>query len=143
MKVDKILYKTEVTSVGGRDGGHAVSADKALDLKMSMPKELGGHGGEGTNPEQLFAAGYSSCFLSAMKFMAGKEKVVLSDDTSVTAIVNIGLTADVGLGLVVELQIKIPNLDKAQAESLVQKAHQVCPYSKATRGNIDVTLSIL
>lgn len=143
MKVEKILYTTEVTSVGGRDGGHAVSADKALDLKMSMPKELGGHGGDGTNPEQLFAAGYSSCFLSALKLIAGREKVVLPDDASVTAMVNIGWAADGGLGLAVTLQINIPNLDKAQAESLVQKAHQVCPYSRATRGNIDVTLSIL
>ena len=141
MKVDQIIYKAEATSIGGRDGGRAVSSDHVLDLPMSMPKEFGGPGGNGTNPEQLFAAGYASCFLSAIKFVAGKEKIAVSDEMSVTAIVSIGL-AEGGFGLAAELKIKIPNLDKEQAESLVQKAHQVCPYSRATRGNIEVTLSI-
>ena len=143
MKVDKILYKAQATSTGGRDGGHAVSSDKVLDLTLSMPKELGGHGGAGTNPEQLFAAGYSSCFLSAMKLVAAKENINLAADTNVTAIVSIGIASDGGFGLAAELQIKIPGLDKVQAEGLAQKAHQVCPYSRATRGNIDVTLSVL
>lgn len=138
----KILYTTEATSTGGRDGKSA-SKDGALSVKLNTPKELGGAGGDGTNPEQLFAAGYSACFLGALKFVAGKEKVKVPEDTSVTASVGIGPRDDgQGFGIAVDLTIAIPGLDRKTAEDLVQKAHIVCPYSHATKGNIDVALTV-
>ncbi len=138
----KILYRTEATATGGRDG-RAASKDGNLQVKLATPKELGGQGGEATNPEQLFAAGYSACFLSALKYVAGQGKVKLSDESSVTADVGIGPRDDgQGFGLDVALAINLPGLDKTTAEALVAKAHIVCPYSNATRGNIDVRLSI-
>jgi len=138
----KILYRTQATATGGRDG-RATSKDGILQVKLATPKELGGQGGEATNPEQLFAAGYSACFLSALKYVAGQRKVKLSDESSVSADVGIGPRDDgQGFGLDVELAINLPGLDKAAAEALVAKAHIVCPYSNATRGNIDVRLSI-
>lgn len=138
----KILYRTEATATGGRDG-RAASKDGHLQVKLSTPKELGGQGGEATNPEQLFAAGYSACFLSALKYVAGQAKVKLADDSAVSADVGIGPRDDgQGFGLDVALSISLPGLDKAVAEGLVAKAHVVCPYSNATRGNIDVRLSI-
>lgn len=138
----KILYRTEATATGGRDG-RAASKDGHLQVKLSTPKELGGQGGEATNPEQLFAAGYSACFLSALKYVAGQAKVKLSDDSAVSADVGIGPRDDgQGFGLDVALSISLPGLDKTVAEGLVAKAHVVCPYSNATRGNIDVRLSI-
>jgi osmotically inducible protein OsmC len=135
MKVEKILYKAVVTSTGGRDG-HATSSDGILDVKLAVPKEMGGVGGA-TNPEQLFGAGYSACFIGALKFVAGKEKIDISTDVSVTATVGIG-TIPGGFGLEVELKISLPGMNKMTAESLVEKAHHVCPYSNATRGNIEV-----
>lgn len=138
-----ILYRTKATATGGRDGA-SKSEDGKVDVKLSVPKELGGPGGEGTNPEQLFAAGYSACFLGALKFVAGKEKVKVPDDATVTADVGIGSRDDgTGFGLDVALAVSLPGLDKAVAEDLVQKAHVVCPYSHATRGNIDVRLSVV
>lgn len=138
----KILYTTEATSTGGRDGKSA-TRDGTLSVKLSTPKELGGGGGDGTNPEQLFAAGYSACFLGALKLVAGKEKVKVPEDASVTASVGIGPRDDEqGFGIAVTLTIAIPGLEKKIAEDLVQKANIVCPYSHATKGNIDVSLKV-
>lgn len=139
-KVEKVLYKAEVSSSGGREG-RSVSNNGVLDVKLTTPKELGGMGEQGTNPEQLFAAGYSACFLGAMKFVAGKEKITLSPETSVKAIVGIG-PIPTGFGIEAELQISVPGLDRKAVEGLVEKAHIVCPYSNATRNNINVTLTI-
>ncbi|MDG2519592.1 organic hydroperoxide resistance protein [Lysobacter soli] len=141
MSLDQVLYTAHATSTGGRDG-RSVSSDKALDVKLATPRELGGAGGEGTNPEQLFAAGYSACFLGALKFVAGKEKIALPADASIEAAVGIG-PLPTGFGIQAELKISLPGLPREKAEALVQKAHQVCPYSNATRGNIDVTLTVV
>lgn len=140
MSIEKVLYRSKATATGGRDG-RAMSSDNVLDVKLTTPKELGGTGGEGTNPEQLFAAGYSACFLGAMKFVAAQQKLQLPADTQVTGQVGIG-PIPTGFGIEVELTISIPGLPRADAEALVQKAHIVCPYSNATRNNIDVTLTI-
>jgi len=135
-----ILYTASATSTGGRDG-RSISSDKALDVQLSTPKELGGAGGTGTNPEQLFAAGYSACFIGALKFVGAKEKIAVPADVSVTAQVGIG-PIPTGFALDVELTISLPGLERAVAEDLVEKAHQVCPYSNATRGNVDVRLTL-
>lgn len=140
MSIEKVLYRAEAKATGGRDG-RAVSSDNALDVKLTTPQALGGPGGEGTNPEQLFAAGYSACFLSALKLVAGKAKVALPAESSVQGQVGIG-PVGAGFGLEVALTVSLPGLDQAQAEQLVNKAHEVCPYSNATRGNIDVTLVV-
>lgn len=134
------LYIAEATSTGGRDGRSRTS-DGKLELKLSTPKELGGAGGEGTNPEQLFASGYSACFIGALKFVAGQEKKALPADTSITANVGIGQIPG-GFGLDIDLHINLPGLGQAEAEALVEKAHQVCPYSNATRGNVEVRLHV-
>lgn len=136
----KILYKTSATSTGGREG-RSVSADGILDVKLAPAKALGGPGGA-TNPEQLFAAGYSACFLSAMKFVAGKEKLRFPPETTVTAEVGLGEIPG-GFGLDIELRIALPGLARADAETLANKAHRVCPYSNATRGNVDVRLAVV
>ncbi|KFX19375.1 organic hydroperoxide resistance protein [Pectobacterium betavasculorum] len=141
MSIEKVLYVAHAQVTGGRDG-RAVSSDKAVDVKLTTPRELGGAGGEGTNPEQLFAAGYSACFLGAMKFVGAREKIAVPADTTVNGSVGIG-AIPTGFGIEVELKISLPGLDRAVAEDLVQKAHIVCPYSNATRGNIDVTLTIV
>ncbi|KTT31916.1 organic hydroperoxide resistance protein [Pseudomonas rhizoryzae] len=135
-----ILYTASATSTGGRDG-RSISSDKALDVQLSTPKELGGAGGAGTNPEQLFAAGYSACFIGALKFVGAKEKIAVPADVSVTAQVGIG-PIPTGFAIDVELTISLPGLDRAVAEDLIEKAHQVCPYSNATRGNVDVRLTL-
>lgn len=135
-----ILYTASATSTGGRDG-RSISSDKALNVQLSTPKELGGAGGAGTNPEQLFAAGYSACFIGALKFIGAKEKIAVPADVSVTAQVGIG-PIPTGFALDVELVISLPGLERAVAEDLVEKAHQVCPYSNATRGNVDVRLTL-
>ncbi|MBZ9612557.1 organic hydroperoxide resistance protein [Rheinheimera maricola] len=134
-----ILYKAVVTSTGGRDGA-AKSNDGLLDVKLSAPKELGGAGGA-TNPEQLFAAGYSACFIGALKFVAGAAKVSLPSDLSLRAEVGIG-KIEGGFGLDVDLFVSLPGMDNAAADDLVAKAHQVCPYSNATRGNVEVRLHV-
>ncbi|GAA3916241.1 organic hydroperoxide resistance protein [Litoribacillus peritrichatus] len=136
------IYTAEVTSTGGRDG-KSIATDNSLELALSTPKELGGAGGEGTNPEQLFAAGYSACFIGALKFVANQEKVKLPQDLSVTAKIGIGENSrGVGFSISADLTVTAPGLDKDTVETLVEKAHQVCPYSNATRGNIDMTTLI-
>ena len=136
-----VLYKAVVTSTSGRDG-RAVSSDANLDVKLSMPKELGGNGAAGTNPEQLFAAGYSACFLSALKFVAAQGKIAVAADANVKAEVGIG-QIDGGFALDVELFVSLPGTDKAVAQQLVEKAHQVCPYSNATRNGLQVRLTLV
>lgn len=140
-KVEKVLYVGKAKATGGRDG-RAVSSDNSIDIKLTTPKELGGAGGNGANPEQLFAAGYSACFIGAMKFVAAQEKVTLPQDLSIEGHVGIGPITG-GFGLEVTLNISAPNLDKETTRKIVEKAHQVCPYSNATRGNIAVHLNIL
>ncbi len=138
----KIAYKTTASATGGRDGKSATT-DGSLSVKLTTPKELGGPGGEGNNPEQLFAVGYSACYLGALKHVAGQEKVTIPDDARVTATVGIGPRDDgQGFGIDVDLEVSLPGIDRNQAEDLVKKAHVVCPYSHATRGNIDVRTSI-
>jgi len=141
MKIEKALYQATATATGGREGT-AKSSDGILDLKLTTPKELGGGGGAGTNPEQLFAAGYSACFIGALKFVGGQEKIAVPADASITGTVGIG-TIPGGFGIEVALDISLPGLDRAVAQSLIEKAHQVCPYSNATRGNINVTLTLV
>ncbi|MGI4849953.1 MAG: organic hydroperoxide resistance protein [Janthinobacterium lividum] len=141
MSIEKVLYTAHATASGGREG-RAVSSDNVLDVKLTTPKELGGAGNEGTNPEQLFAAGYAACFLGAMKFVGGRDKIAVPADTSVNGNVGIG-PIPTGFAIEVELKISLPGLDRAEAEQLVAAAHIVCPYSNATRNNIDVTLTVL
>jgi len=141
MSIEKVLYRAQATASGGREG-HAESSDGALHVQLSTPRELGGAGGSGTNPEQLFAAGYSACFLGALKFVAAREKVALPADASITGSVGIGAITS-GFGIEAELQISLPGLPREQAQALVEQAHIVCPYSNATRNNIDVTLTLL
>lgn len=141
MSIEKVLYTADATATGGRDG-RAVVPESHLDFKLTTPRELGGAGGDGTNPEQLFAAGYSACFIGAMKFVSARDKIALPQDLSITGKVGIGQIPN-GFGIEVELQISLPGMDRAAAQALVDKAHIVCPYSNATRGNIDVTLTIV
>ena len=140
MSIEKILYTATAIATGGREG-RATSSDRVLDVQLSTPRELGGAGGAGTNPEQLFAAGYSACFLGALKYVAGKQKVALPADTKVTGKVGIG-QIPTGFGIEAELTIAAPGIDRELLQRLVDQAHVVCPYSNATRGNIDVTLLI-
>jgi lipoyl-dependent peroxiredoxin len=140
MSIDKVLYTAHATATGGREGT-GKSSDGVLDVKLTTPKELGGSGATGTNPEQLFAIGYAACFIGAMKVVAGREKVALPADTKIDSSVGIGPKGQ-AFGIQVDLKVTVPGMDRAQAEALVQKAHQVCPYSNATRGNIDVTLTV-
>ena len=137
MSIESILYSAQATAVGGREG-RATSSDKALDIALSTPAELGG---TGTNPEQLFAAGYSACFLGALKYVAGQENITIADNTSVTGHVGIGAVST-GFAIDVALTISMPGVPTAQAEELVRKAHIVCPYSHATRNNINVALIV-
>lgn len=138
----KVLYTANVTSTGGRDG-RATSDDGILDVKLAPPKELGGAGGA-TNPEQLFAAGYTACFIGAMKFVGGRDKIAVPANVSVTANVGIGQRDDgEGFGLTVKLNVSLPGLDAATAQDLVTRAHKVCPYSHATKGNISVETVIV
>jgi Ohr subfamily peroxiredoxin len=138
-KVEKVLYQAHATATGGRDG-RAVTSDGLLDVKLAAPKELGGMGG-GTNPEQLFAAGYSACFMSAVKHVAGMKKIPLPADASIAVTVGIGKVPS-GFGLEVQMAVSLPGMDRAAAQDLINVAHQVCPYSNATRGNIDVTITL-
>ena len=141
MSIEKVLYTAYAKATGGRDG-RAVSSDGVLDIKLATPRELGGAGGAGTNPEQLFAAGYSACFIGAMKFVAARDKFPLPADVSIEGSVGIGPIPN-GFGIEVTLKVSVPGLPRADAESWVQKAHLVCPYSNATRGNIDVRLLVV
>ncbi|MBC3380704.1 organic hydroperoxide resistance protein [Serratia fonticola] len=140
MSIEKVVYRAHAKATGGRDG-RATSSDGVLDVKLGVPKEMGGAGGEVTNPEQLFAAGYSACFLGALKFVASKEKVKIPAEASIEGTVGIGEIPN-GFGIEVRLDISLPGVERSVAEDLVKKAHVVCPYSNATRGNIDVTLNI-
>lgn len=141
MSIAHILYTAQATATGGREGS-AASSDGALQVQLSTPRELGGAGGPGTNPEQLFAAGYSACFLGALKFVAAREKVKLPEATQITGTVGIG-AIPTGFGIEVDLHISVPGLPTDQVQALVEQAHIVCPYSNATRNNIDVRLSLI
>ena len=135
------IYTAEATAWGGREGRSA-SSDGVLDLQLRIPKEMGGPGGPFTNPEQLFATGYASCFHSALKLVAARDKVEVSD-SAVTAKVGIGPDGRGGFGLKVDLEAELPGVERSVAEELVAKAHQVCPYSNATRNNIEVSLTVV
>jgi lipoyl-dependent peroxiredoxin len=140
MPVD-VKYRAEATATGGRDG-RAVTSDGSLNVKLTTPRELGGAGGEGNNPEQLFAAGYAACFIGAMKFIGGMLKTPIPAETNIKATVGIGPRSEGGFGLEVDLHVTVPGWEHEQAVALVEKAHQACPYSNATRGNIPVRLTV-
>jgi Ohr subfamily peroxiredoxin len=145
MPLSKKLYTAVATSTGGRGNGQAKTKDGMLDLKIGSPKEMGGKD-DGVNPEQLFAAGYSTCYLGALKFVAGKEKkpVAISPDSTVTAHVTFGPRKDKkGFGLEVKLDVSLPGVKKATATTLAKKAHVVCPYSHAIKKNVKVTTKIV
>jgi lipoyl-dependent peroxiredoxin len=144
MAIDKALYTAHATSTGGRTGS-TESSDGAIKLPLTTPKEMGGAGGEGTNPEQLFAAGYSACFIGAMKAVAGKKKIALPGEVSIKADVSIGpMTGKPGaFGIAVAMAIDVPGMEREALQDLVAAAHEVCPYSNATRGNIDVMLTVV
>jgi osmotically inducible protein OsmC len=137
---DKVLYTAEAISTGDGRNGHVASSDGRIDLDLAFPPEMGGTG-EGANPEELFAAGYAACFHSALRLVAGRDHAQLGDST-VTAQVGIGPDGD-AFGLVVTLIIQAPGLDRDKVRELADVAHQVCPYSRATRGNISVELRVL
>ncbi len=141
MKLDKVLYTAEATSTGGREG-KTTSSDKSFDLNLTTPKGLGGNGAAGANPEQLFAAGYSACFIGAMKVAASQTQVTLPTDLAVNAKVAIGPIA-VGYNVAVDMTISGSGIEKSVLEAVVEKAHDICPYSNATRGNIDVTFKVI
>lgn len=140
MALDKVLYSAHVNVTGGRDGV-ATSSDGALDVRLVPPRELGGSGENGTNPEQLFAAGYAACFLGAMKVVAVRQKLPLPEGTHIDSSVDIG-PMGTAFAIQAELKITLPGMERAAAQSLVDMADRVCPYSNATRGNIDVTLLV-
>ena len=140
MSVD-VKYATTASATGGRDG-RARSEDGRFEVALSTPKELGGAGGEGSNPEQLFAAGYSACFLGALKVAGQQLKVKVPAETKVTATVGIGPRSAGGFGITADLVVDLPGLERDEAQKLVAAAHQICPYSNATRGNVDVGLTL-
>ncbi len=143
MAIDRAVYTAHATSTGGRTGS-TESSDGKIKLQLSTPKELGGDSGPGTNPEQLFASGYSACFIGAMKAVAGMQKTKLPADVSIKADVSIGpMSGKPGaFSIAVAMAVTVPGMDRAAAEALVKAAHEVCPYSNATRGNIDVTFTV-
>ncbi len=141
MPLEKVLYRARARATGGRDG-RARIADAGLDLQLSVPRELGGAGGAGANPEQLFAAGYSACFIGALKMVAARERIALPADLAIEGLVGIGPQSG-GFGIEVELRIELPGIAPDAARSLIDKAHAVCPYSNATRGNVEVTLTLV
>jgi Ohr subfamily peroxiredoxin len=136
------VYTTSARATGGRDG-HAATLDGSFKVTLALPKEMGGNGA-GNNPEQLFAAGYAACFIGALKAAAAQDKTLprVPSDVAVTATVGIGPRAEGGFGLSVDLSVSLPGVDPDGAQALVAAAHQICPYSNATRGNIDVALSV-
>lgn len=137
-----VIYKTSATATGGRDG-RARTEDGTVDVNLVVPKEMGGPGGEGANPEKLFAAGYSACFLGAMKAVSGKEGVKVPADATVTATIGFGPRSEGGYGITADLAIDLPGVDRTDAERLMHAAHEVCPYSNATRNNVDVGLTVV
>lgn len=138
----QVLYSTKATAAGGRDG-QARSEDGRLEVGLSTPQELGGAGGAGTNPEQLFAAGYAACFLGALKLVAQRQKVKIPAETAITATVGIGPRSEGGFGITADLEISLPGIAREEAQRLVEAAHQTCPYSNATRNNVAVGLTVL
>jgi lipoyl-dependent peroxiredoxin len=138
MTLEKILYTAKAHTTGGREGGTSQTDDGRLDVKLSSP----GGAGTGTNPEQLFAVGWSACFLSAIKLVASKKKITLPEDVAVDAEVDLGTTRG-AFGLAARLHVSVPGMERDAAEALIHAAHQVCPYSLATRGNIDVTIDVV
>jgi osmotically inducible protein OsmC len=136
----EVVFTAESTATGGGRDGHVKSSDGRIDLDTRMPKEAGGNG-EGTNPEQLFSAGYAACFLGALRLVARNNKIELDDASGITAQVGFGKDPEGGFGINAHLIGYLPGLEQSAADDLMNQAHQVCPYSKATRGNIDVTLS--
>lgn len=140
MSID-VRYSTTATATGGRDG-NARSEDGRFDVALSTPRELGGAGGDGSNPEQLFAAGYAACFIGALKVAGQQLNVKVPDDVAVTAKVGIGPRAAGGFGITTDLSVSLPGVDRGQAQKLVDTAHQICPYSNATRGNVDEGLAL-
>ena len=140
MVLEKAVYTAKAKATGGRDG-RATSSDGILDVQLAVPKEMGGAGG-GTNPEQLFAAGYSACFLGAMKFVAGRDKLNIAKDAYIEGEIGIG-PIPTGFGIEATLNIHLEGMDPAEARQLVDAAHIVCPYSNATRNNINVTLNVI
>src|ERR1700746_1595206 len=136
----EVVYTTESTATGGGRDGHVKSEDARIDLETRPPKEMGGNG-EGTNPEQLFAAGYSACFLGALRLVAGKSKVKLAEAHKLTGQIGFGKDSAGGFGLTGKIVGHLPGLEQSVADDLVHQAHQVCPYSKATRGNVDIDVS--
>jgi lipoyl-dependent peroxiredoxin len=141
MPIENVLYIAKATSTGGRDG-RAVSSDNVLDIPLSTPRELGGAGGCGTNPEQLFAAAYSACFLGALKFIAGIDRISLPADTTVMGKIGIG-RIPTGFGIQAEMRIWVPDVPRWMVQELAQRAHFACAYSNAIRGNIDVNLIVV
>jgi lipoyl-dependent peroxiredoxin len=143
MALDKVIYTAHATATGGRDGT-AKTDDGSFDVKLGTPIEMGGKGG-GTNPEQMFAVGYSSCFIGALKFVADEQKIALPQDLSIRSAVSFGTRPNGarGFNIDVAMAVSIPGMDKDKAQALVDEAHKVCPYSNATRGNVDVALSII
>ncbi|HZQ31559.1 MAG TPA: organic hydroperoxide resistance protein [Mycobacterium sp.] len=139
MSID-VVYTAESTATGGGRDGHVKSTDNKIDMDTRPPKEMGGSG-EGVNPELLFSAGYAACFLGALRLVARNDKVDLDDATGITARIGFGKDSEGGFGLTGQLIGYLPGLDQAQADELMEKAHQVCPYSKATRGNVEIDLS--
>jgi len=135
---DKVLYTAKAHTTGGRDNGASRTDDGRLDVKLSLP----GSPGTGTNPEQLFAVGWSACFLSAIKLVAGKEKVTLPSEVAIDAEVDLGITHGVH-GLAARLNVSLPGMDRQTAQALADAAHHVCPYSRATHGNINVTTNVV
>lgn len=140
-KLEKVVYTAHAHTTGGREG-NSKSSDGALEVKLSTPKEMGGAGGSGTNPEQLFAAGYSACFMGAMKAVSGKLKIAVPADASIDASVSFGPIENNAYGIAVKMDINLPGLEADKAKELVAAAHHVCPYSNATRDNIEVELNI-
>jgi osmotically inducible protein OsmC len=141
MPIEKVIYKTSATSTGGRTGTSKLD-DGTMDVTLTTPKEMGGAGGAGTNPEQLFAMGYSACFLGALKAVGRMQKVAVPEDATVQATIGFGQRTEGGYGITADLKINIPGMDRDTATKLVEAAHQVCPYSNATRNNVNVGLTV-
>ena len=137
-QLEKVMYTAKTHTTGGRSDGVARSDDGRLDVRLSRP----GQAGEGTNPEQLFAAGYSACFIGAIKAVAGKMNVTLPEGLAVDAEVDLGPIPN-AFGIAARLNVSMPGMDRAQAQAVLDAAHKVCPYSNATRGNIDVTVKLV
>ncbi len=141
MPVEKVIYKTSATSTGGRNGRSRLD-DGTMELTLTTPKEMGGPGGAGANPEQLFAMGYSACFLGALKAVARMQKISVPEDATVQATIGFGQRTEGGYGITADLKVTIPGMDADTATKLVEAAHQVCPYSNATRNNVNVGLTV-